>query len=133
MLPLIHILKIPGSSESQRLVKNNIINMSSIAKTLNYYASQQEWNDGVISTSKLRSRLMSTDNADPQFRLWPSERDCSNSGKDSSQVCASSGRFTFGSMPNLTDPFWAQPRPASNRDCGSSSLLESALHPNMRT
>lgn len=59
----------------------------------------------------LRSRLMVVDNSDPQFRLWSSEPGCGDQTRrnESSQDCTRSGQYSFESMPNLTDPFWAQP------------------------
>lgn len=63
----------------------------------------------MMQSTLLRSRLVSTGNTDPQFRLWSRGAACNSSTNGISQECADSGQYTFGSMPNISDPFWAQP------------------------
>ncbi|OQE16401.1 hypothetical protein PENSTE_c024G00002 [Penicillium steckii] len=60
-------------------------------------------------TAKLRSRLISTVNTDPQYRLWSRGTGYNISTDGLSQACAESRQSTFGKMPNISDPFWAQP------------------------
>ncbi|KAJ5666089.1 uncharacterized protein N7477_008537 [Penicillium maclennaniae] len=94
-------IKVPTKMSSMDLID--------LEKWITWAADPIHDNDVAEPATKLRSRLISTSNSDPQFRLWSSGEGCTNSTDGSNQACNKSGQSTFGIMPNISDPFWAQP------------------------
>ncbi|PGH12453.1 hypothetical protein AJ79_04289 [Helicocarpus griseus UAMH5409] len=99
-------IKVPDKPD----VMYGLMDIPKIADFLNHNYRFEE------SVEQLRSKLMSAHNEDPQFRLWSSQLGCggplgdinNKNNSETSRACTTSGHYTFGSMSNLSDPFWAQ-------------------------